>query len=99
MPYCFTGHEAISLCFQIFICFFKGYLGEVFYGHVPSCQINDYEDFWMRSYLLTLMGVYMVMEQFLLVDGVLGIRIHSRRMEGVDETTELWRPPLAILIV
>ena len=53
----------------------------------------------MRSHLLTLMGVYMVMEQFLLVDGVLGIRIHSRRMEGVDETTELWRPPLAILIV
>ena len=27
------------------------------------------------------------------VDGVLGIRTRSRRMEGADETTELWRPP------
>ena len=27
------------------------------------------------------------------VDGVFGIRTRSRRMEGADETTELWRPP------
>ena len=28
------------------------------------------------------------------VDGVLGIRTQGRRMDGADETTELWRPPL-----
>ena len=28
------------------------------------------------------------------VDVVLGIRTRGRRMEGVDETTELWRPPI-----
>ena len=27
------------------------------------------------------------------IDGVLGIRTRGRRMEGADETTELWRPP------
>ena len=27
------------------------------------------------------------------IDGVLGIRTWGRRMEGADETTELWRPP------
>ena len=27
------------------------------------------------------------------VDGVLGIRTHSRMMAGADNTTELWRPP------
>ena len=28
------------------------------------------------------------------VDGVLGIRTRGRSVVGVDETTELWRPPL-----
>ena len=27
------------------------------------------------------------------LDGVLGIPTRGRRMEGTDETTELWRPP------
>jgi len=27
------------------------------------------------------------------IDGVLGIRTRGRIMVGVDETTELWRPP------
>ena len=28
------------------------------------------------------------------IDVVLGIRTHGRRMVGIDETTELWRPPI-----
>ena len=28
---------------------------------------------------------------------MLGIRTRGRRMEGADETTELWRPPLFYL--
>ena len=32
-------------------------------------------------------------------DGVLGIRTHSRRMEGADETTELWGPPQDKILV
>ena len=31
------------------------------------------------------------------IDGVLGIQTRGRRMEGADETTELWRPPLFYL--
>ena len=27
------------------------------------------------------------------IDDVLGIRTRGRRMVGIDETTELWRPP------
>ena len=27
------------------------------------------------------------------IDGMLGIRTRGCRMEGADETTELWRPP------
>ena len=26
------------------------------------------------------------------IDGVLGIRTRGRKMEGADETTEIWRP-------
>ena len=32
------------------------------------------------------------------VDGVLGIRTQGRRMVGVDETTELWRPPQILIV-
>ena len=31
------------------------------------------------------------------VDGVLGIRSRGRSLVGVDKTTELWRPPSAML--
>ena len=31
------------------------------------------------------------------IDGVLGIRTQGRTMVGVDETTELWRPPESYL--
>ena len=31
-------------------------------------------------------------------DGVLGIRTQGRRMEGPDETTELWRPPSCYIV-
>ena len=33
------------------------------------------------------------------IDGVLGIRTNGRRMLGVDETIELWRPPQKFLIL
>ena len=31
------------------------------------------------------------------IDGMLGIRTRGRRMEGADESTELWRPPLVVV--
>ena len=31
------------------------------------------------------------------IDGVLGIQTRGRTMVGADETTELWRPPIAFL--
>ena len=33
------------------------------------------------------------------IDGVLGIRTQGRRMEGADETTELWRPPNCFIVI
>ena len=33
------------------------------------------------------------------VNGVLGIQTRGHRMVGADKTTELWRPPLRILLV
>ena len=32
------------------------------------------------------------------IDGVLAIRTRGRRMVGTDETTELWRPPMVLLL-
>ena len=32
------------------------------------------------------------------IDGVLGIRPQDRKMEGANESTEPWRPPLNIKI-
>ena len=32
------------------------------------------------------------------VDGVLGTRTRGRRMEGADESTELWRHPLLLKV-
>ena len=32
------------------------------------------------------------------VDGVLGIQTQGRRMVDADETTELWRPPMYLLL-
>ena len=31
------------------------------------------------------------------IDDVLGIRTRGRRVVGIDETTELWRPPRTIV--
>ena len=32
------------------------------------------------------------------LDGVLGIRTWGRRMVGADETAELWRPPIFVIL-
>ena len=45
---------------------------------------------YFRSFLVT---ISIQIEKS--IDDVLGIRTRGRRMVGVDETTELWRPPNA----
>ena len=44
---------------------------------------------YFRSFLITISIIQIEKS----IDGVLGIRTRGRRMEGADETTELWRPP------
>ena len=51
-------------------------------GPIPASFV------YFRSYLVT---ISLQIEKS--VVGVLGIRTRGRRMEGADETTELWRPP------
>ena len=59
----------------------------------PSSVINLRPLFvYFRSFLITI-SVIIQIEKIL--DGVLGIRTHGRRMVGADKTTELWRQQCA----
>ena len=49
---------------------------------------------YFRSFLVT---ISMQIEKC--IDGVLEIRTRGRRIVGADETTELWRPPIIIVVI
>ena len=52
---------------------------------------------YFRSFLIPITISIIQIEKS--VDGVLGIQTQGRRMVGKDETTELWRHPLKIILI